>query len=92
MTPPAAEAPATASPAAGQQDMIRGMVGRLAQRLEEKGGGADEWTRLVRSYSVLNEPDKARDALASARKALAGDAGAIASLDALAKEFNLTNP
>ena len=85
--PPAADGSAGAgAPAGGQQDMIRGMVARLAERLAQKGGSAEEWSRLVRSYSVLNEPDKARDALASARKALAGDPNALASLDGAAKD------
>ncbi len=85
--PPAADGRAGAgAPAGGQQDMIRGMVARLAERLAQKGGSAEEWSRLVRSYSVLNEPDKARDALASARKALAGDPNALASLDGAAKD------
>ncbi len=69
--------------------MIRGMVTRLADRLSQNGGNAEDWTRLVRSYSVLNEPDKAKDALASARKALAGDASGSASLESLAKELKV---
>ena len=89
---PADSAPvgaATPAPGGGQQDMIRGMVTRLADRLSQTGGNAEDWTRLVRSYSVLNEPDKAKDALASARKALAGDASGSASLESVAKELNV---
>ncbi len=81
-----------ASAAGGQQDMIRGMVARLASRLTDRGGSAEDWTRLVRSYAVLNQPDKARDALASARKALAADASGSAALEALARELNLASP
>jgi len=65
------------------------MVERLAKRLAESGGDADQWGRLIRSYAVLHELDKARDALAAARKALAGDAGAGAGLDALAQELGI---
>ncbi len=73
-----------------QQDaMIRGMVERLATRLAASGGGADEWQRLIRAYTVLHEPEKAKDALASARKALAGDAQAGQQLDALARELGI---
>jgi cytochrome c-type biogenesis protein CcmH len=57
--------------------------------LAQSGGDANEWGRLIRAYSVLHEPDKARDALAAARKALAGEAGAGAGLDALAQELGL---
>ncbi len=88
----AAAAPSPDGSAGGQQEMIRGMVSRLADRLATSGGNAEDWTRLVRSYAVLNEPDKAKEALVSARKALAGDANATASLDALAKDINPGNP
>ena len=50
--------------------MIETMVQGLADRLAKQGGSAEEWGRLIRAYSVLHEQDKARDALASARKAL----------------------
>ena len=80
---------ATPAPEGGQPDMVRGMVARLAARLSKVGGSAEDWTRLVRSYSVLNEPDKAKDALASARKALAGNSDGSASLESLAKQLNV---
>ena len=68
-----------------QRKMIEGMVQGLADRLASQGGDAAEWGRLIRAYSVLHEPDKARDALASARKAL----GPNADIDALARELRL---
>ena len=82
-----AEAPAASDEA--QQTMIRGMVERLATRLAQSGGDASEWLRLIRAYAVLHEPDKAKQALVSARKALAGDAGAGSDLDALARELGI---
>jgi cytochrome c-type biogenesis protein CcmH len=84
-------APASAAPATddAQQATIRGMVDRLATRLAQSGGDADQWGRLIRSYAVLRKPDKARDALAAARKALAGDAAAGPGLDALARELRI---
>jgi cytochrome c-type biogenesis protein CcmH len=90
--PPAtsqAPAAAAAGPDDAQQAMIRGMVERLATRLSQSGGDADQWGRLIRAYSVMHEPDKARDALAAARKALAGDAAAGPGLDALARELGI---
>ena len=45
--------------------------------------------RLIRAYCVLQQPDKAKAALDSARKALAGDAEAGRDLDALARELGL---
>ena len=68
------------------------MVSRLAARLEKNGGTADEWLRLIRSYGVLGQPDKAKAALASARKAAGADAKANANLDAIAQEFHLSAP
>jgi cytochrome c-type biogenesis protein CcmH len=74
---------------AGQDAMIRGMVERLAARLATGGGAAADWQKLIRAYTVLHETDKAKDALASARKALAGDASAGQQLDALARELGI---
>jgi cytochrome c-type biogenesis protein CcmH len=72
-----------------QRPMIEGMVNRLATRLASNGGSVDEWSRLVRAYAVLHEADKAKAALADARKALAPDPNAVASLDALARDLGL---
>ena len=48
--------------------MIREMVEGLAARLAQSGGSAEEWARLIRAYSVLQDLDKAKAALADARK------------------------
>ena len=89
--PPAASAAPSAPPpgptaedvaaAAGmsaddQGEMIRGMVARLAERLEDEPGDLDGWLRLGRSYGVLGEPQKSRDAYAQAA-ALSPDDPAI---------------
>ena len=85
---PAPATDAAAIPEA-QRPMIEGMVSKLATRLANTGGDVDEWSRLIRAYAVLHEADKAKAALASARKALAPDANAVASLDALARNLGL---
>lgn len=72
-----------------RQAAIRGMVEGLAARLEAKGGTADEWSRLVRSYAVLGEREKASSALAEARRMAAEDAPQRQSLDKLARELKL---
>ncbi|MGD9616856.1 MAG: c-type cytochrome biogenesis protein CcmI [Alphaproteobacteria bacterium] len=46
--------------------MIESMVERLASRLEEQPDDAEGWVRLGRSYMVLQQPAKARDAYARA--------------------------
>ncbi len=76
-------------PQAEQASAIHGMVDRLASRLAENGQDLEGWLRLVRAYAVLNESDKARSALSDAKRNLAGDATAIARIDALARELGL---
>lgn len=68
---------------------IRSMVEGLAARLAQNGGDPEGWLRLVRAYSVLKEPEKARQALLDARRALSGDAPALDQLDALARKLGL---
>lgn len=45
-----------------RQEMIRGMVDRLAERLEENPGDLAGWLRLGRAQAVLGELDKSADA------------------------------
>ena len=94
---PAASAPAAPSPGAAiaamppaeREAAIRGMVEGLAARLAANGGSLEEWSRLVRAYTVLREPEKARLALGEARNALGAEAAAAAALEALARELGL---
>lgn len=69
--------------------MVRGMVDRLATRLRQDGADLDGWLRLVRAYTVLGEPDKAKAAAADARSALAGDPDKVRRLDEIAKTLGL---
>jgi cytochrome c-type biogenesis protein CcmH len=89
---PAASAAAPAAPAApampaGQDQMIRGMVDRLAARMQQDGSDVDGWIRLVRSYTVLHDADKAHAAESDARRALANDPAKLAQLDTGLKEI-----
>jgi cytochrome c-type biogenesis protein CcmH len=72
---PAAPSASTSIPAphAEPGEVIRGMVERLSARLHQDGSDADGWVRLVRSYMVLGEKEKAQAALADARNALKSD-------------------
>jgi cytochrome c-type biogenesis protein CcmH len=88
MPGPQAAAIAALDPAA-QRTAILGMVAGLAARLAQNGDDPQGWLRLIRAYCVLHEMDKARQAMADARKATAGDAAAGRDLDALAREFAL---
>lgn len=72
--------PETPAPGPSQQDMdaaqdmsaedraamIRGMVERLATRIDETGGTLQEWTRLSNAYAVLGDMDAVRALLARA--------------------------
>lgn len=91
------EAPALANPtqedmaAAGamaqddREAMIRGMVDSLAARLKEDPDNLEGWVRLVRSYSVLGEKEKAEEALKSGLKQFPSSG----ELVALANEIGL---
>jgi cytochrome c-type biogenesis protein CcmH len=72
-----------------RKEMVAQMVEGLARRLEANGKDLAGWQRLLRSYSVLGETEKAERALGAARAALAGDDRALAELNALARQLGL---
>jgi cytochrome c-type biogenesis protein CcmH len=61
----AAKATQNASPAE-RQAMILAMVDKLASRLQSQPDDVEGWARLGRSYMVLNQPEKAKEAYARA--------------------------
>ena len=65
-----------------QTAMIRGMVDGLAARLKQDGSDLDGWVRLIRSYKVLGESDKAQAAVSDAQQALQNDPEKRKRLDA----------
>lgn len=88
--PKASDVAAAAQMAPAERNaMIEGMVARLAQRMAENGSDVDGWLRLIRSYSVLGERQKALTAAADARNALAGNSDNLRRIDELAKELGL---
>ncbi len=84
-------AAATNAPPEQQAAMIQNMVERLAAQLKQDGSDVDGWVRLVNSYKVLGEGDKARAAMADARQALANDPGKLEKLNAALKTLNADN-
>jgi cytochrome c-type biogenesis protein CcmH len=68
---------------------IRGMVERLAERMARDGSDPEGWPRLVRSYMVLDEPDKARTAVSEARRALAADPAKLRQFEDRLKALGL---
>lgn len=67
------------------QEMARGMVERLSDRLASQGGTPPEWARLIQTLGVLGETDRARAIYAEARQVFGNDANAIALLQAAAQ-------
>lgn len=78
-----------ALPQAQRRAAIDSMVEGLATRLEKHGGSVEEWNRLVRSYVVLAQPEKAAVALKNARKAFAGKPEKLLLLNRQAKALGL---
>ncbi|WP_188516850.1 c-type cytochrome biogenesis protein CcmI [Alsobacter metallidurans] len=76
-------------PPADRMAAIRGMVEGLDARLSQNGEDPEGWLRLVRSYMVLGEAEKARNALARGRAALALDGAGLKRLEALGRELKI---
>jgi cytochrome c-type biogenesis protein CcmH len=82
----AAEAMAPADRSA----MIRGMVDRLANRLEKSPRDADGWIKLVQSRMVLGETELAKRALARGIEAFTDDTQQRDRIVAAAQQLGLT--
>jgi cytochrome c-type biogenesis protein CcmH len=72
-----------------RDEMVRGMVARLANRLKENGSDVEGWQRLLRAYMVLGERDKAHEAAADARRALASDPDKLRRIEEMVKSLGL---
>jgi cytochrome c-type biogenesis protein CcmH len=76
-------------PAAQREQMVRGMVTKLADRLHTDGNDVEGWLRLVRAYVVLGDQQKAKGAVADARRALGQNPEQVKRIDDLAKTLGL---
>ncbi len=76
-----------ALPPGQQQQMIRGMVDGLAERLKTNPKDEGGWLRLMRARTVLGETAQARVARDQALAAFAGDAAAQSRIRAAAAEM-----
>ncbi len=72
-----------------RQEMIRGMVSRLADRLANEGGPAEEWARLIGAYGVLGETERARAIRDEALQVFAGREDDLAQIRAAAERAGL---
>ena len=75
--------------ASQRNDMIHGMVDKLAARLETSPNDENGWLRLMSSRMTLGEKDVAKAALAKALAAFANDADAKARLTSAARELGI---
>ncbi|MCO6186674.1 c-type cytochrome biogenesis protein CcmI [Rhizobium sp. L1K21] len=73
-----------------RQEMIKSMVASLDERLKENPDNFEGWTRLIRSYVVLKDEAKAKDALKRALAQFPPDKDQGKALIAQAKELGLT--
>ena len=88
--PSAEEVEAASNLTASQRNqMVRGMVARLAERLKTDGNDVDGWLHLVRAYMVLGDKDQARAALTDARRALHDQPEKLRRLKTLAEGLGL---
>ncbi|MBA2127243.1 hypothetical protein DLM45_13565 [Hyphomicrobium methylovorum] len=74
---------------AQRDDMIRGMVDRLAKRLEASPNDEDGWVRLMQSRMTLGDKTAAKAALAKALEAFAGDPAAKERVNSAARELHV---
>lgn len=74
---------------ADRGEMIRGMVASLDARLKEDPNNFEGWMRLVRSYAMLKDKDRAEVALQDGLKAFPADGAQGQQLIAMAKELGL---
>lgn len=90
--PSAEDVAAAQSMSEGEQDeMIRSMVARLAERLEEEPEDVEGWLRLAQAYRVLGETDKAVRSVQ--RAAAAGDTATPAlraRIEGMARDLGVT--
>jgi cytochrome c-type biogenesis protein CcmH len=73
-----------------RQEMVRSMVASLAEKLEANPDNFEGWMRLVRSYAMLKEQDKAQDALKKGLGAFPPDQDQGKALLSLAKQLGLS--
>ncbi|MBX4931909.1 c-type cytochrome biogenesis protein CcmI [Rhizobium bangladeshense] len=75
--------------AGDRQQMIRGMVESLDAKLREDPNNFEGWMRLVRSYAVLNDKDRAADAVKRGLAAFPPPGEQGRQLLALARELGI---
>ena len=75
-----------------RQQMIRGMVEGLMERLANEGGTAEEFARLINALSVLGEMNRALAVLDEARSSFADHPADLAVINEAARNAGLDAP
>lgn len=73
-----------------RQQMIRGMVDQLNDRLASEGGPAEDWARLIGALGVLGETDRAKAIYGEARGKFQGRDEDLAKLAAAAAQAGVS--
>ena len=71
--------------------MIETMVARLAARLENNPGDFSGWSRLIRSYKVLDKVVEAKAAMKRAKARFNSQPGRLQELNAMAQQLNINS-
>lgn len=88
--PSAEDVQAASEMSAGdRQEMIRGMVGRLSDRLASEGGSPEEWARLIGALGVLGETDRAKAIYQEALQTFAEDTAALQQIEGAARNAGI---
>ncbi|MGI9369501.1 MAG: c-type cytochrome biogenesis protein CcmI [Ruegeria sp.] len=73
-----------------RQEMIRGMVKQLSDRLATEGGSAEEWARLIAALGVLGDTDRAIAIRTEAELVFTGNDDALQIIAAAARQAGIT--
>lgn len=76
---------------ADRENMIRGMVAGLSDRLATEGGTPTEWARLIRAYGVLGERGSANTVWQEAKETFKNDPNAMTLLTEAARAAEIIN-
>lgn len=72
-----------------RQDMIRGMVSQLSDRLAEQGGPVEDWARLISSLGILGDTEQASAIYAEAQTVFGDSPEALALLQNAAQRAGI---
>ncbi|WP_102957779.1 c-type cytochrome biogenesis protein CcmI [Mangrovicella endophytica] len=78
--------------AGDRRAMIEGMVAQLASRLKTAPNDVEGWKRLIRSYTVLGEGEKAATAFGEAKASFPASSAEAQALAEFGRELGLSSP